>query len=466
MIFNSDIFLLFFSVVILLYWLVRNNQGHRDWLILISSFLFYGTWDWRFLGLLVLTGGIDFVSAYKISSSNNPAEKKRWLMLSIISNLGTLGFFKYAGFFLESAFHLLEILGIQSTRPVLAIVLPAGISFYTFQALSYTLDVYRGQIKVESDPVKYFAFLTFFPQLVAGPIERASFLLPQFREKRFINESMVLRGVWFILWGFFLKVVIADYFAPLVDMVFSGKHLGGSVTILATLAFGGQIYGDFAGYSLIAIGLANTMGFELSRNFSHPYLASNIQEFWRRWHQTLSTWFRDYLYIPLGGDRAGPLRTFFNITVTFVLAGLWHGANWTFILWGLCHGLALGVYRLWRTSKLSARLQIPKIVSWGLTMLVVGLGWLFFRATSVSHAWAMIQSVVNDQPPNWSTDYALAVSFGLLVVWFYDVFNKHFHWERVSAWPWSLRVGVKSVLLVFIVARWGKEPPSFIYFQF
>ena len=208
------------------------------------------------------------------------------------------------------------------------------------------------------------------------------------------------------------------------------------------------------------------MGFELSRNFSHPYLASNIQEFWRRWHQTLSTWFRDYLYIPLGGDRAGPLRTFFNITVTFVLAGLWHGANWTFILWGLCHGLALGVYRLWRTSKLSARLQIPKIVSWGLTMLVVGLGWLFFRATSVSHAWAMIQSVVNDQPPNWSTDYALAVSFGLLAVWFYDVFNKKFNWERVSSWPWLLRVFVKSILLVFIIARWGKEPPSFIYFQF
>jgi len=466
MIFNSDIFLLFFSVVILLYWLVRNNQGHRDWLILISSFLFYGTWDWRFLGLLVLTGGIDFVSAYKISSSNNPAEKKRWLLLSIISNLGTLGFFKYAGFFLESAFHLLEILGIQSTRPVLAIVLPAGISFYTFQALSYTLDVYRGQIKVESDPVKYFAFLTFFPQLVAGPIERASFLLPQFREKRFINESIVLRGVWYILWGFFLKVVIADYFAPLVDMVFNGKPFGGSVNVLATLAFGGQIYGDFAGYSLIAIGLANTMGFELSKNFSHPYLASNIQEFWRRWHQTLSTWFRDYLYIPLGGDRAGALRTFFNITVTFVLAGLWHGANWTFILWGLCHGLALGFYRLWRTSKFSARFQIPQIVSWGLTMLVVGLGWLFFRATSVSHAWAMIQAVVNDQPPNWSTDYALAVLFGLLAVWFYDVFNKHFHWERVSAWPWLLRVFVKSILLVFIIARWGKEPPSFIYFQF
>ena len=466
MIFNSDIFLLFFSVVILLYWLVRNNQGHRDWLILIASFLFYGTWDWRFLGLLVLTGGIDFVCAYKISNSNNQTIKKRWLMFSLLSNLGTLGFFKYAGFFLDSAFHILENLGFHSTRPVLAIILPAGISFYTFQALSYTLDVYRGQIKVETDPVKYFAFLTFFPQLVAGPIERASFLLPQFREKRWINESILLRGVWFILWGFFLKVVIADYFAPLVDMVFSSEHLGGPVPILATLAFGGQIYGDFAGYSLIAIGLANTMGFELSRNFSHPYLASNIQEFWRRWHQTLSTWFRDYLYIPLGGDRAGAFRTFLNICITFVLAGLWHGANWTFILWGLCHGLALGFYRIWRTSKISSTIKVPQLVSWGITMMIVSLGWLFFRATSVSHAWAMIQAVINDQAPSWSADYAIAVSFGLLAVWIYDVFNKCFPWEKVSAWPWTTRVLVKSILLVFIVARWGKEPPSFIYFQF
>jgi D-alanyl-lipoteichoic acid acyltransferase DltB (MBOAT superfamily) len=466
MIFNSNIFLLFLSAVLLLYWLVRNNQGHRDWWILVSSFLFYGTWDWRFLGLLVLTGGIDFLSAYKISISTNQAKNKHWLMLSIISNLGTLGFFKYAGFFLDSAFHILDFVGIPSTRPVLAIVLPAGISFYTFQALSYTLDVYRGHIKAETNPVKYFAFLTFFPQLVAGPIERASFLLPQFRQKRCINESIILRGVWFILWGFFLKVVIADYFAPLVNMVFNSNHLGGPVNILATLAFGGQIYGDFAGYSLIAIGLANVMGFELSQNFSHPYLSSNIQDFWRRWHQTLSTWFRDYLYIPLGGDRLGSLRTFFNICITFILAGLWHGANWTFIFWGLCHGFALGCYRLWRTSRISASIQIPKLVCWGMTMSVVGFGWLFFRASSVSHALEMIQAVARDRPPSWSTNYALAVSFGLLAVWFYDVFNQHFHWERVSAWPWSLRVVVKSILLVFIVARWGKEPPSFIYFQF
>lgn len=466
MIFNSNIFILFFSAFALVYWLVRRNQRCRDWLILGSSFVFYGTWDWRFLGLLVVTGGIDFICAYKIGISHNPTYKKRWLMLSILSNMGTIGFFKYSGFFLESAFHILEIVGIQSTRPIFSVILPAGISFYTFQALSYTLDVYRGHIKSETNLVKYFAFLTFFPQLVAGPIERASVLLPQFRQQRCINDCMILRGVWFILWGFFLKVVIADYFAPLVDMVFNVNHLGGSVNILATLAFGGQIYGDFAGYSLIAIGLANTLGFELSVNFSNPYLSSNIQEFWRRWHQTLSTWFRDYLYIPLGGDRLGSFRTFFNICLTFILAGLWHGANWTFIFWGLCHGLALGCYRIWRTSKISASIRIPKIAGWGMTMMVVGLGWLFFRATSVSHAWDMVQAVAKDQPPSWSNDYALAVSFGLLAVWFYDVFSKYFHWERVRAWPWSLRVVVKSILLVFIVARWGKEPPSFIYFQF
>lgn len=466
MIFNSNIFIIFYTCVILLYWVVRNNQSHRDWLILVASFIFYGAWDWRFLGLLLFTGWVDFICAYKITRSTHQAAKKRWLTFSILSNLGTLGFFKYANFFLESAFQLLESLGIPSTRPVFSIILPAGISFYTFQALSYTIDVYRDRIKIETNPVKYFAFLTFFPQLVAGPIERASFLLPQFRKKHAITESMVLRGVWFILWGFFLKVVIADYFAPLVDMVFGAHHLGGLVPILATLAFGGQIYGDFAGYSLIAIGLANIMGFELSQNFSHPYLASNIQEFWRRWHQTLSTWFKDYLYIPLGGDRTGAFRTFVNICITFILAGLWHGANWTFILWGLCHGLALGGYRLWRTSKISAEIQIPKIAGWTMTMMVVWLGWLLFRATSVSHAWEMIQAVSNDQPPVWSANYALAVSLGLIAVWFYDIFNEHFNWERVRTWPWLLQVAVKSVLLVFIIARWGKEPPNFIYFQF
>jgi alginate O-acetyltransferase complex protein AlgI len=465
-IFNSDIFLLFFLGVTLLYWLCRNSETYRDWLILVASFVFYGSWDWRFLGLLVMTGGVDFICAYKISGSSNPKVKKRWLLLSLFSNLGTLGFFKYAGFFIDSAVHLLNAIGVQSTHHVLNIVLPAGISFYTFQALSYTIDVYKGHIEVERNVVKYFAFLTFFPQLVAGPIERASFLLPQFREKRFISEVMVLRGIWCILWGFFLKVVVADYFAPLVDLAFGAKNVGGFVNVLATMAFAGQIYGDFAGYSLIAIGTANTMGFELSKNFSNPYLAQNIQDFWRRWHQTLSTWFRDYLYIPLGGDRLGQFRTITNIAITFVLAGLWHGANWTFVWWGLCHGLALGGYRIWRGSKLSNHLKIPVLLSWAMTMSVVGVGWLFFRATSMSHAWGMLTGVWRDQAPLWSVDYTIAVMLGLVVVAFYDLFSRRCPWEKVSSWPWLTRISVKAILIIFIIARWGKEPPSFIYFQF
>jgi len=466
MIFNSNAFVLFFLVVTLLYWLVRHNQKHRDGLILVSSFYFYGSWDWRFLGLLVLTGGIDFLCAIKISDHPDKAVRKRWLMLSLVSNLGTLGFFKYAGFFIDSAVTLLQRFGISNSAPTLQILLPAGISFYTFQALSYTLDVYRGQISVERNLSKYFAFLTFFPQLVAGPIERASFLLPQFRETRSVDMNLVARGLWFILWGFVLKVVIADYLAPLSDLVFASSEAGGAVILLGTLAFGGQIYGDFAGYSLIARGLANTMGFELSPNFSQPYFAVNIQDFWRRWHQTLSTWFRDYLYIPLGGDRLSNGRTYLNIIITFALAGLWHGANWTFIVWGLCHGLSLAFFRYWRQPSWSRKVVVPKPVGWFLTLLVVGVGWLFFRATSLNHAFEMITSIWSKPAPLWESSYLLSVGIGVAMFAICDGFQRRYPWEQVAQWSWKRRAILQGVLLTFVIARWGKEAPSFIYFQF
>ena len=466
MIFNSNAFIIFFLVVTLLYWLARHKQHHRDGLILVSSFYFYGSWDWRFLGLLILTGGIDFLCAIKISDQSDKAIQKRWLMLSIFSNIGTLGFFKYAGFFIESAVMVLEQIGLSNSHSTLQILLPAGISFYTFQALSYTLDVYRGEISVERNIFKYFAFLTFFPQLVAGPIERASFLLPQFRETRSIDMNLVSRGLWFILWGFVLKVVIADYLAPLSDLVFTSPDAGGVVIFLGTLAFGGQIYGDFAGYSLIARGLANTMGFELSPNFSQPYFAVNIQDFWRRWHQTLSTWFRDYLYIPLGGDRLGNARTYLNIVITFILAGLWHGANWTFIFWGLCHGLSLAFYRYWRQSCWSRWITIPNPLSWFLTLFVVGVGWLFFRATSLKHAFDMIESVWSKPAPFWQSSYSVAVGIGVAMLALCDGFQRKYSWEQISNWSWKRRSIIQGVLLAFVIARWGKEAPSFIYFQF
>jgi len=466
MIFNSTVFLIFFAAVTLLFWTVRRNAGHRNLLIFLASLVFYGWWDWRFVGLLLITGGVDFYAAQRIEESSNPSVRKRWLMLSLISNLGALGFFKYWGFFVDSAVTTLAHFGIEASRPVLSIILPAGISFYTFQALSYTVDVYYGTMKCDRDPVRYFAFLTFFPQLVAGPIERASALLPQFHVTRQVTGALVHRGLWLILWGFFMKVVLADYLAPLVDLAFGAKATGGQVVALGTLAFGGQIYCDFAGYSSIALGLANTMGFQLSTNFSQPYLAGNIQEFWRRWHQTLSTWFRDYVYIPLGGDRRGKRRTLLNVVGTFGIAGLWHGANWTFIIWGFCHGVALAVFRLWKSSPLGRSWTMPWPVGWGLTLLVVGTGWLFFRATSVEHAFSLIHAGWQRQSPVWGGSYAIAVLPSLFVILGMDYFHRRCPWERVSGWPMAARVGIQAALLVLIIARWGREASPFIYFQF
>ena len=467
MIFNSNVFLVFLAVVSLLYWLVRHRATRRDWLILGASLVFYGWWDWRFVGLLLLTGGVDFGCALKIATETRPERRRRWLWLSLLSNLASLGYFKYAGFFADSAAAALDHLGLSAPLPVLRVVLPAGISFYTFQALSYTVDVYRGHVAAERDPIRYFAFLTFFPQLVAGPIERASFLLPQFRQPREITQRLMAQGLWLIVWGFFLKGVIADSLAPLVDLAFQPGAAGGSVIVWGTLAFGGQIYGDFAGYSAIARGVANTLGFELSANFAQPYLAENIQEFWRRWHQSLSSWFRDYVYLPLGGDRKGAARTFAHVLVTFLLAGLWHGANWTFVVWGLCHGVALGVFRLWRASTLGRGLRIPSAVGWLLTLSVVSLGWLFFRAASVGQAWDLIQAIWGRPSPLWSESYALAVVPALAAIGVSDWFQRRFPPETVATtWDWRWRAAIQGGLLIAIVTQWGRVPPGFIYFQF
>lgn len=465
MIFNSNVFLIFLAAAILLYWLVRENARHRDILILSLSLLFYGWWDWRFVFLLLITGGIDFVAAKKIADTQDPSRRKHWLWLSLISNLGTLGFFKYADFFIGSTIEAFALAGISVSYRTLSIVLPAGISFYTFQALAYTIDVYRGSVQVERNPIRYFAFLTFFPQLVAGPIERASFLISQFREVRLVTQALVTRGIWLITWGFFQKVALADYFGPLANLGFGPGTKSAATVILATTAFGGQIYCDFAGYSLIARGVANLFGFELSPNFTQPYLAGNIQEFWRRWHQTLSTWFRDYVYIPLGGDRAGNTRTFRNIVLTFTLAGLWHGANWTFILWGVWHGLALALYRIWKRSRLGAH-RMPWILAWPLTMIFVGVGWLFFRATSLEQVSSMLGAMGNSDNPVWILGYTRAVLIGVAALLLMDIVHRRIPLDRMVQWPTWARGLVQGLLLIFIIAKWGKQPPAFIYFQF
>ena len=363
MLFNSGVFLQFFAAFVLLYWLARNSLPLRNWLILGASYLFYGWWSpdkaeaiptnallatlWhcRFLAILVATSLLDFSIALGLDKLATPRSRKWLLSASIAANLGVLGFFKYHDFFALSFSSLLSSLGIPLQARTLGLILPVGISFYTFQSMSYTIDVYRRELPATRNLVNFLAYVSFFPQLVAGPIERARHLLPQFAQTRVITLPMLEEGVWLMLWGMFKKVVLADNFAPLAEMVFGSSHFTSATVVLGTLAFGLQIYCDFSGYSDIARGTARVLGFDIMWNFNLPYSVASLREFWQRWHISLSTWLRDYLYIPLGGNRFGTTRTYLNLIITMLLGGLWHGAAWNFVLWGLWHGAGLALTR-------------------------------------------------------------------------------------------------------------------------
>ncbi len=388
MLFNSFGFLVFLPVVFLAYWYLFNRDIRlRNLFLLAASYAFYGWWDWRFLGLIIVSSATDFLIGLKLDTAMGAGKRKRWLALSIALNLGLLGCFKYFNFFLDGFSDLLSSLGMHADVPTLQIMLPVGISFYTFQTLSYSIDIYREQVKPTRDPVAFFAFVAFFPQLVAGPIERARSLLPQFQVLHRFDPVAAKDGLRQMLWGFFKKLVIADNCAPLVDAIFESDP---ATTPGITLFFGAfffafQIYGDFSGYSDIAIGTARLFGIRLSQNFAYPYFARNVSEFWRRWHISLSTWFRDYVYLPLGGWRgkAGRAR---NILVTFAVSGLWHGANWTFINWGMVHGL----YHLPKVySDASVKKTKPTLrdlPSMSVTFLLITLAWVLFRASSLTEA--------------------------------------------------------------------------------
>ena len=345
MLFNSDLFLKFFAAFLLLYFLVRHQLVWRNVLIVIASYTFYGWWDYRFLSLLVISSLLDFVVGRCLQGIERPARRKLLLALSIAGNLTILGFFKYYDFFAASLASLLTELGMPFNVRTLGIILPVGISFYTFQTMSYAIDVYRRQITATRNLINFLAFVSFFPQLVAGPIERAGHLLPQFERTLAITAAMLEEGLWLVLWGMFKKVVLADNLAPLVDLVYQPTTVSGPLVLLGTVAFAFQIYCDFSGYSDIARGTAKFLGFDIMVNFNVPYAAANLREFWQRWHISLSTWLRDYLYISLGGNRRGPARTYLNLLLTMLLGGLWHGAAWNFVLWGLWHGGGLVVSR-------------------------------------------------------------------------------------------------------------------------
>ena len=398
MLFNSLEFIIFLPIVFLLYWFVFENDFRiQNLLLLISSYIFYGWWDWRFLSLIFLSTLVDYFVGLKIYNSRETKVKKIYLCLSILFNLSLLGFFKYFNFFIDSWISLISILGYENQITwTLKVVLPIGISFYTFQTMSYSLDIYYKKIKPTKDFITFASFISFFPQLIAGPIERASNLLPQLLIERKFKYQQGIEGLQLIIWGMFKKVIVADSLAWRVDYCFDNYQiLDGGVLLLGLIYFSFQIYCDFSGYSDIAIGTAKLFGIELMSNFNFPYFSRNIAEFWRRWHISLSSWFKDYLYIPMGGSKNGKWLTVRNVLIIFIISGFWHGANWTFIVWGLSHAflylplLLLTKNRSYRNDIVAINSNFPSVKEFFnilVTYLLTTLSWAFFRGDSISES--------------------------------------------------------------------------------
>ncbi len=467
-VFNSLEYAAFLPAVAIAYW----RMGHRPrlWLLLAASYVFYGSWDWRFLSLIIVSTVVDFLVARGIEASDDDRRRKRLLLVSLGVNLGILGFFKYFGFFVDSAEELLAGMGLGVSGPTLEILLPVGISFYTFQTLSYTLDVYRRRLEPTRDWLVFAVFVAFFPQLVAGPIERARHLLPQFQTPRpALMRDDVTSALHLIGLGLVKKVVVADGLAPHVNEAFATSGEAGWVTLLVgMIGFSLQIYGDFSGYSDIARGSARLLGIDVMQNFTQPYLSRDIGEFWRRWHVSLSTWLRDYLYIPLGGNRGTRLLTYRNLFLTMLLGGLWHGAAWTFVVWGAIHGILLGLNRL-RGKRVDEAVPVtwadlPAVVwTW---MLAAG-AFVVFRAASMSQATEVLGGILTLRAGPVLQDgvAALVVLGGLMVA--IDLVQRVMGDEvAVLRWPTIPRSFAHGMAAVGLIVFSGGAPVPFIYFQF
>ena len=466
MLFNSNDFFIFFGIFFAGYLLVRGSIRQRNLLIVIGSYVFYSWWDPRFTLLLFLTSVIDFTVARLIDGTIMARRRRALLAASVTLNLGVLGIFKYFNFFRESFANLFNVFGASAHWTGWDIVLPVGISFYTFQSISYVVDVYRRQMPASRDIVAFLAYVSFFPQLVAGPIERGSHLLPQFGRRLTITAVDLELAIWLATWGMFKKVVLADNLAPLVELVFQHPTESGPMVVLGTIAFGLQIYCDFSGYCDIATGVARLLGFHLMLNFNLPYFATSLRDFWRRWHISLSTWLRDYLYVPLGGNRKGDGRTYANLALTMLLGGLWHGPSLTFVLWGVWHGAGLAVNRWW-SRRHPARRERLAVMGWFMTQVFVFYGWLLFRAGSLDQVREMTGALVNMSAPIWWRPYAmnLAVLAAPLVAmqcWQWRSRNLN---VAVQLPRWA-RAGLQAALILTIAAFWKPEASPFIYFQF
>ena len=475
MLFNSFSFLIFFIIFYFLYLKIKKQQ-HRIFLCLLASYIFYGWWDWRFMSLIIFSTVVDFYLGNKIFISKSIKDKKKFLFFSLFSNLGLLFVFKYFNFFIQSFVELSSVFGLHASISSLNIILPVGISFYTFQTLSYTIDIYNKKINPERNFITFATFVAFFPQLVAGPIVRAKQILPQFKKKINITNNMIIGGLFLVAIGFFKKVVIADSIAPLVDDGFVNyKNYTSLNLIIIVILYSFQIYSDFSGYSDIAIGIGKMLGYKFPVNFNMPYIAKNLSDFWRRWHISLSSWLRDYLYISLGGNRNGVSKTYRNLMLTMLLGGLWHGANWTFVIWGLLHGLYLIVQKLISRNTITLFKTIPNRIYdfFGiiLTYFLVCLAWIFFRSQTFTDAIFIINSIYEF---NDFTLSSLKPKFDLfkvcaLVILFYFselIFNKNQLLFLELKKNRIFQYAFFSFVFLLIILFGSFDSNNFIYFQF
>ena len=484
MLFNSLEFLIFLPIVFLLYWFVFKNRRWQNLLVVVASYVFYGWWDWRFLLLIVFTSLCSFISGLLLEKyEGRRGIQKTISAANIVINLAILGFFKYFNFFVESLSSLVSgVFGYELGWVTLNIILPVGISFYTFQALSYSIDVYKHSIKATHDPIEFFAYISFFPQLVAGPIERATNLLPQFQNERHFDYAKSVDGLRQMLWGFFKKLVVADNCAAIVnDWWGQYNELSGLMLLILGVLFTFQIYCDFSGYSDIAIGCARLFGINLMRNFNFPYFSRSIPEFWRKWHISLTTWFRDYIYFPLGGSRCSKWKTIRNVFIVWGISGLWHGANWTFVCWGLYHAVILNIYNILGIK--TKRVDEPQLVRWGgqfwfnykdfarilLTFVLAVLGWIIFRAESMAQAIdyfsAMFTNSFFNGPIRGQQELVLCAIL-IIIEWIQRNKQHALQFGNVGLFKYRFcRWGVYYLILVAI-AYFAGSSQTFIYFQF
>lgn len=480
MLFNSIDFAIFLPVVFVLYWYVANNNLKlQNVLIVAASYVFYGWWDWRFLSLILISTIVDYTVGLKLKSENNKTKRKTLLWTSILVNLGFLGYFKYYNFFIDNFVAAFSFFGSEIKPNSLNIILPVGISFYTFQTLSYTIDVYKRKLEPTKNLIAFSAFVSFFPQLVAGPIERAKNLLPQFYQKRSFDYPKAVDGMRQILWGLFKKIVIADNCAEVVNLIFNNStDYSGATLALGAVFFAFQIYGDFSGYSDIAIGTSRLFGFNLMRNFAFPYFSRDIAEFWRRWHISLSTWFRDYLYIPLGGSRGGIWMKIRNIFIIFLVSGFWHGANWTFIAWGAINAIYFLPLILTHNNRNHIEIvakgkplpDIKEVLFILTTFSFTIFAWIFFRAENISHAIQYISDIFN-HPGSFlllsvykkHMTLIFLITILLLIEWLGR--ENQYAIEKMQ-YPKFLRWSVYLILGIMVFTFGNYDKTEFIYFAF